>query len=49
MNLAVATPLVLLLLPLVMLPLFFSAQRSEGYPSLAAAETDTLSVVIDLI
>ncbi len=49
MNLAVATPLVLLLLPLALLPLIFSAQRSEGYPSLAAAETDTLSIVIDLI
>jgi mxaC protein len=29
--------------------LIFPAQRPEGYPSLATAETDTLSLVIDLI
>lgn len=49
MNLAITTPLLLLLLPLVLLPLIFPAQKSEGYPSLAVADTDTLSLVVDLL
>jgi len=48
MNLGFDTPLVLLLLPLVLLPVIFAIQRAQGYPSLAAVETDTLSRVIDV-
>ncbi len=49
-NLAVSHPYVLLLLPLAALPLLWPAQEAEGYPSLGeAAETDTLSAVVDLV
>lgn len=50
MNIAVSHPYVLLLLPLAILPLIYSAQASEGYPSLNdAAESDMLSVAVDLV
>jgi len=49
MNLALSTPAVLLLLPLALLPLLLSAQRSQSYPSIEGIETDPLSVVIDWV
>ncbi len=48
MNLALATPLVLALLPLALLPLLFAVQRRQGYPSLGAAEPDGLSRAVDI-
>ncbi len=48
MNLALDTPAVLLLLPLALLPLVFAVQRPQGYPSLAAVETDALSRAVDI-
>jgi mxaC protein len=47
MNLALATPWVLLLLPLALLPLLLSVQRSQSYPSLGAIDADPLSVTVD--
>lgn len=47
MNLALATPWVLVLMPLALLPLLLSAQRPESYPALDVVETDPLSVVLD--
>jgi mxaC protein len=47
MNLDVDTPAVLLLLPLALLPLLFAVQRSQGYPSLAAAQPDAFSRAVD--
>ncbi len=49
MNLALATPLVLLLLPLALLPLVLSPQRTQSFPSIEGIETDPLSVTIDWI
>lgn len=49
MNLAVTYPLVLLLLPLAALPFFIASQKPEAYPSLQAAEEDTLSLLIDIV
>jgi mxaC protein len=48
MTLDVSYPALLLLLPLALPPLIFPMQQPEGYPSLAAAETDTLSLIVDL-
>ena len=48
MTLDVSHPALLLLLPLALLPLFFAAQTPEGYPSLEAAETDALSLAVDI-
>lgn len=48
MNLALATPAVLLLLPLALLPLVFMVQRKQGYPSLAGVASDSLSVTVDV-
>ncbi len=48
MNLALDTPMVLVLLPLALLPLIFAVQRSQGYPSLAAIERDPLSRAVDV-
>lgn len=48
MNLDVDTPAVLLLLPLALLPLIFSIQRPQGYPSLSAVEPDALSRTVDV-
>jgi mxaC protein len=47
MSLGLATPAALLLLPLALLPLVFVMQRKQGYPSLAAVETDALSAAVD--
>jgi mxaC protein len=47
MSIAFSTPLALLLLPLALLPLILSGQRSQSYPSIENVETDTLSVAID--
>lgn len=47
MSIAFSTPLALLLLPLALLPLILSGQRSQSYPSIETIETDTLSVAID--
>lgn len=47
MNLALASPWVLLLLPLALLPLLLSAQRSQSYPSIGEIDADPLSVAID--
>jgi mxaC protein len=48
MNLALETPMALALLPLVLLPLIFAVQKSQGYPSLAAVVTDPLSRATDI-
>jgi mxaC protein len=48
MNFDVSHPALLFLLPLALLPLIFTAQKPEAYPSLAAAETDTLSLIVDI-
>lgn len=48
MSLALTTPGVLLLLPLALLPLMYVIQRSQGYPSLAVAGSDPLSLAIDI-
>ena len=48
MNFDVSHPALLFLLPLALLPLIFTAQKPESYPSLAAAETDTLSLIVDI-
>ena len=48
MNLDVSHPALLFLLPLALLPLIFTAQKPELYPSLAAAETDTFSLIVDI-
>ncbi|MDQ8697690.1 vWA domain-containing protein [Hyphomicrobium sp. LHD-15] len=47
MNLALSTPWVLLLLPLALLPLLFSSQREQSYPSIGGIEADPLSLAID--
>ncbi len=47
MSFAVAHPYLLLLLPVAALPLIYSTQDAEGYPSVGG-ETDRLSVVIDV-
>ncbi len=49
MNLALSAPAVLALLPLALLPLLLSAQRSQSYPSIEGIEADPLSVVIDWV
>lgn len=49
MNLALATPMVLVLLPLALLPLLLSSQRTQSYPSVEGIETDPLSVALDWI
>lgn len=46
MNVALATPWVLLLLPLALLPLVLSANRPESYPSVDVIETDPLSSIL---
>lgn len=48
MSLALTTPAVLLALPLALLPLMYAIQRYQGYPSLAAVGTDSLSLAIDV-
>ena len=48
MNMALDTPMVLLLAPLAMLPLVFAIQKAQGYPSLAAVEVDPLSRAVDI-
>lgn len=47
MNLALSSPVMLYLLPLALLPLAFSAQRAESYPSIEGFEADPLSVALD--
>jgi mxaC protein len=47
MNLALSAPWVLLLLPLALLPLLFSSQREQSYPSIGGIEADPLSLAID--
>jgi mxaC protein len=47
MNLALATPWVIFLLPMALLPLLLSAQRAQSYPSIADLDVDPLSVAID--
>ena len=47
MNLALTAPAVLFLLPLALLPLLLSPQRSQSYPSTDGIEADPLSVGID--
>jgi mxaC protein len=47
MNLTLATPAVLVLLPLALLPLLSVIQRTQGYPSLADFEPDALSRCVD--
>jgi mxaC protein len=47
MNFALATPWVLVLLPMALIPLLLSAQKSQNYPSLEAIEVDPLSVAVD--
>jgi mxaC protein len=46
MNLALATPAMLFLLPLALLPLLLSAQRSQSYPSIEDIEADPLSAAV---
>jgi mxaC protein len=48
MNLSLAVPSALFLLPLALLPLFFAIQRRQGYPSLAGCEMDPLSFAIEV-
>ena len=48
MSIALATPAVLLLLPLALLPLMHVIQRRQDYPSLAFVDVDPLSVAIDV-
>ncbi|MFA6140169.1 MAG: vWA domain-containing protein [Hyphomicrobium sp.] len=48
MNLALDTPMVLVLLPLALLPIIFVVQRQQGYPSLAVLEPDALSRAADI-
>ena len=48
MNMALDTPMVLLLAPLALLPLVFAIQKAQGYPSLAAVEVDLLSRAVDV-
>lgn len=49
MNLALATPWVLALMPLALIPLVLSANRPESYPSIDAIERDPLSTVVEWI
>lgn len=49
MNLALATPWVLALLPLALLPLVLSANRPESYPSIDTVESDPLSTVLNWV
>jgi len=49
MSLGLASPAALLLLPLAALPLVFVVQRRQGYPSLAAVETDAMSLGVDAV
>jgi mxaC protein len=46
-RLALATPEVLVLVPLALLPLLFVIQRRQGYPSLAEVAADPLSLGVD--
>lgn len=46
-DLALTTPSVLFLLPLALLPLVVSGQRSQSYPSIDDIEIDPISIVID--
>lgn len=48
MSIGLATPAVLLLAPLALLPLLFVMQRRQGYPSLAGVDSDPLSAGVDL-
>lgn len=47
MNLALVTPMVLVLMPLALLPFILSAQRSQSYASIESLDTDPLSVALD--
>ncbi|MGE0022614.1 MAG: vWA domain-containing protein [Hyphomicrobium sp.] len=49
MNFSLSTPIVLVLLPLMLVPLLLTAQKEQSYPSLAGIEADPLSVAIDWI
>ncbi len=49
MNLTLETPAVLWLLPLIALPLLYTAQSPQAYPSLAGFERDPLSVAVEWI
>jgi mxaC protein len=49
MSLALATPIVLVLLPLALLPLLLSSQRPQSYPSIEGIEADPLSVAVDWV
>jgi mxaC protein len=48
MSIAVSHSVLLLLLPLAVLPLIYTAQDAEGYPSLGAVRADPLSVFVDV-
>jgi mxaC protein len=47
MKYALAMPWVLVLLPLALIPLLLSAQKSQSYPSIDTIESDPVSVVVD--
>lgn len=49
MNLALATPWVLVLMPLALLPLVLSANRAESYPSIDTVADDPLSTVLNWV
>jgi mxaC protein len=49
MNLSLATPMVLVLLPLALLPLLLSPQRAQSYPSVESIDPDPLSVALDWV
>lgn len=49
MNVALATPWVLALLPLALLPLVLSANRPESYPSIDTVEADPLSSILNWV
>lgn len=48
-TLALETPAVLWLAPLLLLPLLLSAQMAQGYPSLAGFERDPVSVLVEWV
>lgn len=48
MSLGLASPWVLWLLPLALLPLFATAQDRQGYPSLESISADALSIAVDI-
>lgn len=47
MSISFSMPAALLLLPLALLPIFLSGQRSQSYPSIDTIEADPLSIAVD--